>query len=63
MYMLLMSKYVPLISMDIIILLLYLKGIPEAAEVAVPVAHYPASQTGGATAVAVSGATNMVPPV
>ncbi|KAF7814585.1 ubiquitin receptor RAD23b-like [Senna tora] len=39
-------------------------GIPEAAEVAIPVAHYPASQTtetGGATAGAVSGAPNSSP--
>lgn len=40
-----------------------LQGIPEATEVAVPVAHFPASQTtetGGTTA-PVSGAPNSAP--
>lgn len=42
----------------------YLQGIPEAAEVAVPVARFPASQaaeTGVNTAVPTSGAPNSAP--
>lgn len=41
----------------------YLQGIPEAAEVAVPVAHIPASQATetGAAAAPVSGAPNSSP--
>ena len=45
-------------------MLFNLQGIPEAAEISVPVAHHPASQTtetGGATAGSVSGGPNSSP--
>lgn len=59
-----MVLYVLLSCKFLLLILIYLQGIPETAEVAVPVARFPASQateTGAAGAPPVSGAPNSSP--
>ena len=52
------------ICLDVVMMLFYFQGIPESAEVAVPVAHFPTSQTtdsGAAPVAPVSGVPNSSP--
>ena len=52
------------ICLDVVMMLCYLQGIPESAEVAVPVVRFPTSQTtetGAAPVAPVSGAPNSSP--
>ena len=52
------------ICLDAVMMIFYLQGIPESAEVAMPVAHFPTSQTtksGAAPVAPVSGTPNSSP--